>query len=346
MSADSTLQRLWYGRSLGANLLAWLLLPFSAVFALIVGLRRLAYRGGILQTTQVARPVIVVGNISVGGTGKTPFVIWLVHALRAKGFNPGVITRGYRGTSTTWPVVVSTTSDAAIVGDESVLLASRTQTIVVAGPDRVATAQRVIELGADIVVSDDGLQHYRLHRDVEIALIDAERGLGNRMLLPAGPLRERAARLREVDAVVVHRRNSSSKNTVARFDAASVTANSKLGDARSLTTKEQKPLAAFLNQPVHALAAIGNPEAFFAGLRAAGLTIDTRVLPDHAHIRSLDLTYPDRAPVLMTEKDAVKCRAVADARCWAVELVMNLSVEDSERIMALIEFAIRDRKLA
>jgi tetraacyldisaccharide 4'-kinase len=275
----------------------------------------------------------VVGNISVGGTGKTPLVIWLAEELRWRGHRPGIITRGYGGGSPTWPQHVSAASDAASVGDEAVLLAARSKAIVVAGPDRVACANAAIERGATVILSDDGLQHYRLLRDYEIAVIDGTRGVGNGFLLPAGPLRESKRRLETVDAVVVTQRaHDEVSYSLARPKW--FTARGEIRDAWSLKTREIRPLSAFAGIPVHAIAGIGHPTAFFDGLSHAGLKVDTRALADHAAIAVDDLRFADTAPVLMTEKDAVKCRAFADQRCWAVPL--HLSVADGERLLESI----------
>jgi tetraacyldisaccharide 4'-kinase len=309
---------------------------------MLASLRRGLYRLGIFESQRVARPVIVVGNITVGGTGKTPFVIWLVQRLRERGLRPAIITRGYGGRAAQWPQVVTAHSDSLAVGDEAVLLAQRTQEIVVAGPDRVADAQRAIELGADVIVCDDGLQHYRLQRDAEIVLFDAARGAGNELYLPAGPLREGLHRLISVSLVVLHRRGSTQALHVVPFSNA-VQVSSELGSVRSLVNAEQRSLASFAGQSVHAVAGIGNPGAFFASLRAAGLIVDGKALPDHAPISASDLVFDDALPVLMTEKDAVKCRGFADSRCWSVELKLLVPPEQAQRIMAVCDAALRPR---
>ncbi len=208
---DAFLQRVWYERR--SQWFSLLLLPLSWLFAVIVALRRAAYRSGLAQSFRVSRPVIVVGNITVGGTGKTPMTIWLAEQLSARGLRVGIVLRGYGGTSTQWPRdVTNADTSAEEVGDEAVLLARRTGALVVAGPDRVAAAKRAIERGAQVVLCDDGLQHYRLARDLEIAVIDERRGLGNGRLLPSGPLREPASRLDSVDLKVLTRRSSRSRS--------------------------------------------------------------------------------------------------------------------------------------
>lgn len=331
------LQQIWYAqRPRGLWLL---LLPLSIVFAAIVALRRLAFRIGILRRHRVGCPVIVVGNISVGGTGKTPFVMFLVDLLQARGQRVGIVTRGYGGQSTQWPREVTAESSPDEVGDEPVMLAQRTGAIVVAGPDRVLAARRAIELGARIVLADDGLQHYRLQRDAEIAVVDAARGLGNRWLLPAGPLRERAARLRTVDLVVMTQRHGET-NAPGFAAARVVTAQLELVEAVALRGGRRQPLERFRDRPVHALAAIGNPQAFFATLGELGLTVTAHALPDHARLTRQDIEFGDDAAVLMTEKDAVKCRAFADERHWWVRAGLQLSAADVATVTAVVDQAL------
>jgi len=316
-----SVQQLWYGGSP----LAFLLLPFSWVFALLASLRRLLYRVGVFSTVRVGKPVIVVGNITVGGVGKTPLVIWLTQALQARGMRPAVVARGYGGAQRDTPLAVTAQSDAQEVGDEAVLVALRTGAIVVVCPDRVRAAQHAIELGADIIVSDDGLQHYRLARGFEIAVLDDERRFGNGFLLPAGPLRESSERLATVDAVVRTVRKGEPGSPLGY--AAEFVAHVRVDELRSLTTGETRPLDSFAGQRVHAIAGIGHPDAFFAALRARGLQVDAHPLPDHAHLTPADVQFADQAPVVMTEKDAVKCRAFAHARCWVAPARIELDAQ-------------------
>ena len=335
MNPDRYLQRLWYQRRP-----LWLLvtlLPLSLLFAAVVALRRAAYRSGLLRSIHVTRPTIVIGNITAGGTGKTPFVIWLAALLQAKGLRVGIVLRGYGGTSPQWPREVDAGTSSEEVGDEAVLLATRTGAIVAAGPDRVAAARRVIELGADVVLSDDGLQHYRLARDIEIAVMDEYRGLGNRLLLPAGPLREPASRLNSVDLLVRTQRASTTGQADAGFTSRQVVVKAQLADAASLTSGERRTLETFRAGPVHAIAGVGNPAAFFSALENAGLAVDARALPDHAALTREDIRFADDAPVLMTEKDAVKCRAIADERHWAVRLETQMSESDAALVSSLID---------
>lgn len=345
---DAFLQGVWYERR--SQWFSLLLLPLSCLFAAVAGVRRAAYRRGWSQSFRVSRPVIVVGNITVGGTGKTPMTIWLAEQLQARGLRVGIVLRGYGGTATQWPRDVTNETSAEDVGDEAVLLAQRTGALVVAGPDRVAAAKRAIERGAEVVVCDDGLQHYRLARDLEFAVIDEQRGLGNRRLLPAGPLREPAGRLDSVDLKVLTRRSQKTDGLSPWPNA--VVAAPVLGEAVSLATGERRSLQSFAGARVHAIAGIGNPQAFFDALLALGLTIEPHPLPDHARLTSADISFPDGAPVLMTEKDAVKCRPGADAvrvaNCWAVRLDIAMTEADARTIHRLLDrvLAAGERRVA
>jgi tetraacyldisaccharide 4'-kinase len=329
---DSRLQRIWYGRSPWS----WLLWPLSILFRFAAAVRRVSIR-----SIRVERPVIVVGNITVGGTGKTPLTIWLARQLSARGYRPAVIMRGYGGTSSVWPVDVTAQSDPAAVGDEAVLIATLSGAPVIAGPDRVADARRAIANGADVIISDDGLQHYRLARDIEIAVVDGARMFGNGQLLPAGPLRESTSRLDSVSAVAVTLRAGQASAPIDLEKYRPITVRSEISEARSLTSSELRPLRSFSGLRVHALAGIGNPEAFFAALRAHGLKVDGRSLPDHARLSPAELIFGDDAPVFMTEKDAVKCLKFADKRCWVVPI--QTEVEGAEKVLSRIEQAIRSR---
>jgi tetraacyldisaccharide 4'-kinase len=335
---DAMFQRLWYQG--GPIWLLVALLPLELLFALLVSLRRFLYRVGLLRTVKVDRPVIVVGNLTAGGTGKTPFTLWLAALLQRNGRRVGIVLRGYGGTSTQWPREVTPQSDPREVGDEAVMIASRSGAIVVVASDRVAAAQRAIELGADVVLADDGLQHYRLARDFEIAVVDERRAFGNGLMLPAGPLREPVSRLRSVDLIVRSRRSASASQQVPWAAAPEITATGRLGEAVSLAGNATRPLESFRPGPVHAVAGIGYPEAFFAALEAEGLQIVRHPLPDHAAITLADVDFKDDVPVLMTQKDAVKCRGLLDGasagRYWAVVLELEVSPSDIASVATLL----------
>ncbi|MBN1238639.1 MAG: tetraacyldisaccharide 4'-kinase [Gammaproteobacteria bacterium] len=327
------LDAIWYGGSGGR----WLLWPVSLVFRAAAALRRAAYRRGIARSIELPVPVVVVGNLTVGGTGKTPLIVWLAEALTSRGLRVGIVSRGYRGGAKTWPQWVGADSDPAEVGDEPVLLAARTGCPVVAGPDRVAAARELLaQRDVDVLLSDDGLQHYRMRRAFEIAVVDGERGLGNGMCLPAGPLREPAARLGAVDAVVVNGAGAgaavaglppSDADRVYRAHVAP-TRVSRLADG------EAAELRAFAGRDVVAVAAIGHPERFFDLLERAGAVVTRRPLPDHAAIRREDLERPAGVPALITEKDAVKCRGLADPDVWVVAVDLELEGADADRLVA------------
>ncbi|PCH60106.1 MAG: tetraacyldisaccharide 4'-kinase [Gammaproteobacteria bacterium] len=293
------LDHYWYHK----NAVTTLMRPMSWCFRGIVGLRRKMYRLGILERVRLPVPVVVVGNISVGGTGKTPLVIALVELLIKQGYKPGIITRGYGGEQKGDPILVTPDSNPYSVSDEAVLLAQRIQCPVIACPNRIASSQLLIEKGCDIIVSDDGLQHYRLERDIEIAVIDSSRGLGNGYCLPAGPLREPEKRLKTVDFVVVNGGNSDNTDRYAM--------KLQSHSPRRLSTDEEQGIDNFNKTPVHAIAAIGNPQRFYRYLIASGLTVLEHDFSDHHRYTVEDITFDDDYPVLMTEKDAVKCRTIA-----------------------------------
>jgi tetraacyldisaccharide 4'-kinase len=303
----------------------WYLRSLSALFGLVARIRRRRQQGQA-RLDRPRAPVIVVGNIAVGGTGKTPFVIWLVARLREWGWHPGVVSRGYGGRARRWPQPVTRESDPALVGDEPVMIAQRTDCPLVVGPDRVAAVQLLLnrEPSVDIVVSDDGLQHYRLWRDFEIAVVDATRGLGNGALLPVGPLREPPERLGEVGLVVA---NGSGWTSPAVPAGRQVNIRLYALEARALTGGARKPLAEFAGKSVHAVAGIGNPARFFSMLSQLGIHLMLHPFPDHHPFCAADLDFGDDLPVLMTEKDAVKCRGLAGDKHWVVPVEAGLGPE-------------------
>jgi tetraacyldisaccharide 4'-kinase len=320
-----TLEAIWYRR---AHPVSLLLLPLSWIYCLAALARRGAYRLGWLRSDRLPVPVIVVGNLSVGGTGKTPAVLWLTELLRMYGWRPGIVLRGYGGSSPTWPRRVATESDPRAVGDEAVLLARRSASPVAAGPDRVAAAALLLgEAGCDIIVSDDGLQHYRLQRDLELLVVDAARGFGNRRCLPGGPLREPVGRARRVDFVLCNGGPCEGGERMELVPGPAV----NLRDAR-LT----RSLDDWRGQGVTAVAGIGNPARFFAMLRKAGLAVDERPYPDHYRFEPRDAEDWPAGPVLMTEKDAVKCAAFAGADHWYVPVEARVDAELERRILARV----------
>jgi len=334
MRFEQRLLRLWYGpawRSLPLWPLAWL-------FGGVVSLRRLLYRTGALRARAAPVPVVVVGNLTVGGTGKTPITAWLASELGRRGHRVGVVLRGYGGSHSGRPRIVAKSDDPAVVGDEALLHARRGAHVVVVGADRVAAATLAAEHGAEIIVCDDGLQHLRLAREFEIAVVDAARGLGNGWMLPAGPLREPARRLEHVDAVLLTERGGEEgvAEPVRPRAPLLTRARLRLGEAVNLLTAERRALAAFAGAPVHAVAAIGHPQAFFAGLRRLGLEVVEHPLADHATLDPVVLAFPADATVLMTEKDAVKCHRYAQPGWWWVDLEVSIDRSSAEQLLTLI----------
>jgi tetraacyldisaccharide 4'-kinase len=330
MSAQSWLNKFWYG----AVSPPWWMMPLSAVYAALSRIRRSAYSLHLARSTRLPCPVIVVGNLTVGGTGKTPLVCWLAGQLIELGFRPGVVSRGYGGSSRGARLVQSADS-ADEVGDEAILLARRSRVPVATGRNRPAAAQLLINAGCDVIVSDDGLQHYALQRDCEIVVIDGERRFGNGRLLPGGPLRETPARLRRVDAVVVNGGDAQSDAALHMRLLATSAVAMKYG-----TTK---PLREFSGQPVHAIAAIGNPQRFFAMLRAVGINVIEHPLPDHAKLGIDDISFADDLAVLMTEKDAVKCRDIAGPHHWYVPVSVAFAAGDAEKLRSIVARSVETR---
>lgn len=317
--------------------MVWVLVPLSWLYQGVIACRAYLFRSKWLKAQPVPAPVIIIGNISVGGTGKTPLTIWLAKALREKGFSPGIISRGYRGNVGSTPVVATPESNPDIVGDEAILLATESGCLVVVHPERVAAATKAIGIGANVIIADDGLQHYRLARDVEIAVIDGHRGFGNGRLLPAGPLREKPARLDSVDKVVVHRKARQPQEVLRRSsDKRPVYFDLKPTSIRRLDGTEIANLADFTGRQVHAVAGIGNPERFFRLLESFGMIVKRHPLPDHAMFSAGDITFDDDIAVVMTGKDAVKCRFPEAGRCWCVEVDVEFEGGEGDMLLKLV----------
>ena len=312
---EHRVNRLWYGGSPFYRIL----LPVTWLFMAVVRVRRWAFKVSIFRSQRVEAPVIVVGNIAVGGTGKTPVTLWLAAALKEKGFRPAIVSRGYGGSPGDRPQVVDADSEPSVVGDEALLLAARGEFPVIVHPDRVAAANTAIDAGADVVVSDDGLQHYRLARDFEIAVVDGERGLGNGAMLPAGPLREPASRLADVDAVLVQEQRDTGAGILRRTtDRQPLAFSLQPTSVTRLDGSEARGIEHFAGATVHAIAGIGHPERFFRLLESCAIRVNRHPLPDHATIEPGDIAFDDGLPVLMTQKDAVKCRWLDTSNCWYV----------------------------
>jgi len=318
---EARLEALWYGKSP----LAWLLLPVAALFRLVVFLRRHAYRSGWLRVHRIAVPVIVVGNITVGGTGKTPVVAWLARFCRAAGYRPGIVSRGYGGRPTGEPRLVLPTDTADDVGDEPLLLRRLTDVPVCISPDRVAAGRRLLDEGVTLIIADDGLQHLRLHRDLEIAVVDGDRRLGNGCMLPAGPLREPASRLSDVDLVLVNGGPAAGPGHI-EFQPV-------ISRLRALNGSADRALEEFRGQRVRAVAGIGNPARFYAQLAKAGLDVQPVPVPDHGRVDLPALCVESEIPIIMTEKDAVKYAPDISFPVWVAQLETVVPPEVGARVL-------------
>jgi len=316
---EQRFKAIWYGEESPAVWMRWA----EKVFSVATGVRQRLYKSGLLSTYRPRVPVIVVGNITAGGTGKTPFVIWLVEYLKQRGFRPGVVSRGYGGVRKVEPMQVTPNSSAQASGDEALLIARRTGVPVIVGKKRARAAKKMVaDHPVNIIVSDDGLQHYALQRDIEIALIDSHLKLGNGRLLPAGPLREPRERLDTVDMIICKGKCEGGHY----FEAA-------LQDAWKLTQPDTKrPLKNFIGQPVNALAGIAQPQHFFRLLAEQGIAAFKHPLADHHDLSPEDFDTGNDYPVLITEKDAVKCQGLEGTwkdRVWVVP--MTLAVPEKTR---------------
>lgn len=301
----------WYGRSGWL----WLLRPVEWLFRCVAAIRRSLYSTGIRQVWRSPKPVVVVGNITVGGTGKTPIVIALIEHMLAKDIKPGVVSRGYGATSSIFPHIVTGQSLVEDCGDEALLVFQRTACPCVVAPSRVVAVQHLLDnFDVDIVISDDGLQHYALARDLEIAVLDDLRRVGNGFCLPAGPLREPIARLDDVD-FVLYRGSDDPLTGVSYGNQALV----------NLVSGEERPLSVdSLPESIFALAGIGQPLQFFKVLEEQGFLIEPLIFADHHHYVPDDFTGLKGKPIVMTEKDAVKCRSFAGENSWFLKIGAQL----------------------
>ncbi|HYP66944.1 MAG TPA: tetraacyldisaccharide 4'-kinase [Thiobacillaceae bacterium] len=300
------------------NPVSLLLSPLAGLFWLAVSVRRWLYKRHCLRSYRLGVPVVVVGNITSGGTGKTPLIMALVKALQQLGFRPGVVSRGYGGTHTT-PQLVTGQSDPTGAGDEPVLIAWKTGAPVAVGHDRVAAGRLLLahSPGIDVILADDGLQHYRLGRDIELVVVDGSYGLGNGLLLPAGPLREPARRLQSADAVIITRRPGAPRRFSVRHPRIMEVHHGPGKLYRLIDAKERLDPQHAFSQRLTALAGIARPESFFNALENFGLDFQTRTFPDHHAYSATELER--EGLLLMTEKDAVKCRKFAKPDWWVLE---------------------------
>lgn len=320
----------WYSQ----NLVAWSLLPLSWLYCMLALTRRKLYQWRLLASHKPAVPVVVIGNITVGGTGKTPLLIAICEWLQQHGVQVGVVSRGYGG-NFRGIHNVHAGDDAEHTGDEPLLIQRRCGCPIVIGRDRAAAADYLLQQhGCDIILGDDGMQHYALQRDAEIAVIDAAREHGNGFCLPAGPLRERPSRLRDVDIIAINhagcQHGASPKDPSPGFCL-------QITRLRNLAGNQSASIADFAGRQVHAVAGIGHPQRFFAQLRAGGIDIIEHAFGDHHAFSKDDIHFDDDLPVLMTEKDAVKCQDFSDQRHWAVVVEARLNPALQQQLSQLLQ---------
>ncbi|MEQ5206474.1 MULTISPECIES: tetraacyldisaccharide 4'-kinase [unclassified Proteus (in: enterobacteria)] len=308
------IERIWSGKSW----FYFLLLPFSWLYGAITLLRRFAYQKGWLSSWKASVPVVVVGNLTAGGNGKTPVVIWLVEQLIQQGFKPGIVSRGYGGKSDHYPLLLTSETTPAMAGDEPVLIYHRTGAPVAVAPNRRDAVKALLaQHELDVIITDDGLQHYALQRDYEIVVIDGQRRFGNGWWLPAGPMRERASRLHSVDAIIVNG-GLSQDNEIAMVLAGDIVVNLKTG--------EKKPVQQIAKAV--AIAGIGHPPRFFNSLREKGIQlISIKAFSDHSDYSAKELQdlTPFNETLIMTEKDAVKCQHFAQDNWWYLPVSAELN---------------------
>lgn len=309
-------EKIWYGKE--DSFVISILTPLSAVYKNIINFRHWLYKKNILKIHKLSVPVIVVGNITMGGTGKTPLVIALALWLKEKGLKPGIISRGYGGRSKNYPLLVKERSPSTEVGDEPLVIATRSQCPVIVDPNRVRGAQLLInEYNCDIIISDDGLQHSALGRDIEILVIDGERQFGNGHLFPAGPLRESVDRVQQVDFVISNGTEIPNGYSM----------NYEYGNVTNLIDPSIKLEKENASEEVFAFAGVGNPKRFFNELDRRGFKSRKHSFPDHYAFDSTDFAFTERTSVIMTEKDAVKCHGFAQPNFWYLPISARLPTE-------------------
>jgi tetraacyldisaccharide 4'-kinase len=324
------IERIWSGSSL----VYLLLLPLSWLYGLVSGLIRFSYRCGLRKSWRAPVPVVIVGNLTAGGNGKTPMVIWLVEQLQQRGYRVGVVSRGYGGKSAVYPLVLDAQTTTRQAGDEPVLIYQRTGAPVAISPKRAEAVQALLKQGElDLIITDDGLQHYALQRDFELVVIDGVRRFGNGWWLPAGPMRERVARLKTVDACVANGGVAQPGEIAMKLQAQ---------DAVNIASGERRPAIELSH--VVAMAGIGHPPRFFATLEKLGVEVDREVaFADHQeyHHEQLAALVSHGQTLLMTEKDAVKCRAFAQPDWWYLPVEAVLPTEQAEQLLQGIQKLIK-----
>jgi len=342
------IEQLWFKapqvnmlKALFTKLLLLLLLPLSAIFWLISTLRRKAYQWGVFTQIQLSVPVIVVGNISVGGNGKTPVVLWLIQRCKTLGFTVGVISRGYGGKAKHYPLILDENTNTAEAGDEPVMIYQRTGVKIAVGSNRIASAEQLINQGCDIIISDDGLQHYRLGRTIELAIVDGKRCFGNQYLIPAGPLREGLWRLKTVDHIIVNGdKNIFALTTDLSKKLKTIEMTLKASYFVNMVTAERLSIEQFLQEhsKVNAIAGIGAPQRFFDTLSANRFNLEKqKAFVDHYVYKVEDFAgFSVESPLIMTEKDAVKCQSFAKNHWWYLAVDAEFNDQDSMSLLTQI----------
>ena len=327
------IEKLWYGK----NKSFWLLLPFSLLYGLITFFRRLLYKLGIFKSWQSPVPIIVIGNLSAGGNGKTPLAISLIEALKAKGLKVGLVSRGYGGKADHYPLLLDENTSTKQAGDEPVLIYQRTHVPVAVAPKRVDAVKALLDSHQlDVILTDDGLQHYALARDIEIVVVDGKRQFGNGWWIPAGPMRERSSRLKSVDLIIIN--GDSSRDLVNQYPDKTYTMQLTPGHLVNLATNQQCELSALRH--ICAIAGISNPKRFFDMLIAMKADLlHTESFADHQNfsLPLLEKVVGNNQTLLMTEKDAVKCREFALANWWYLPIDATIPDQAIEKIYSLFK---------
>ncbi len=324
---ETLIEKVWYSK----NIFSLLLSPISLIYISIIYLRYTLYQLGLISITKINVPTIVIGNIVAGGTGKTPLVIWLAKHFKDKGFLPGIVSRGYGGTYLSNIELVKPTSNPLLVGDEPVIIARNTNCPVIVAKKRAKGAKKLVEkYNCNIILCDDGMQHYSLARDIEIAVIDGQRRFGNNYCFPAGPLREPKSRIFKADLIVskYNARTCEHKMDYTYHQLVSLNELSKT-----------IPISDLHGMTVHAIAGINNPDHFFSYLRSHKLELIIHKFPDHYSYTEDDVKFDDNFPVVMTEKDAVKCLNYSSDKHWYIPISAELSksfVCDLDKLMGKI----------
>ena len=324
---ETLIEKVWYSK----NIYSLLLSPLSFIYISIIYLRYTLYQLGLISITKINVPTIVIGNIVAGGTGKTPLVIWLAKYFKDKGFLPGIVSRGYGGKYLSNTELVKPTSNPLLVGDEPVIIARNTNCPVVVAKKRVKGAKKLVEkYNCNIILCDDGMQHYSLARDIEIAVIDGQRRFGNNYCFPAGPLREPKSRIFKADLIV-------SKYNARTCEHKMDYTYNQLVSLNELS--KTIPISDLHDMTVHAVAGINNPDHFFSYLRSHKLELIIHKFPDHYSYTEDDVKFNDNFPVVMTEKDAVKCLNYSSDKHWYIPISAELSksfVCDLDKLMGKI----------